>query len=53
MLSLKYQRNIDDDMEKIEDYWFKSPLYYKFGAAIKINTPTEFNIVILRNQNPL
>ena len=50
VVELKYQRSIDDDIEKIEDHWFRSPLYYKFGAAIRINTPTEFDIVVLKNQ---
>jgi len=49
VVEVKYRRSIKEDIDKIRKYWFKKPLFYRFGASIKLNNPNSFDTFIIEN----
>jgi len=50
VIEVKYQSNTRDDIEKIQNFWFESPLSYKFGASIRIDALNDWKIIVLKNE---
>lgn len=51
VIEVKYQKNTQNDINKIKNYWFEHPLRYKFGASIRIDNPNEYIVKIIRNED--
>ncbi len=51
VIEIKYQKNTQNDINKIKNNWFEHPLRYKFGASIRIDNCTDYRICVLRNKN--
>ena len=51
VIEVKYQKNTQNDINKIKNYWFEHPLRYKFGASIRIDNPTKYIVKIIRNED--
>ena len=39
----------NDDLEKIQDYWFRQPLNYQFGAVVVINDSEHPFVQVITN----
>lgn len=40
---------IDDDIEKIKEEWFRPPLHYRFGAVVDLRSDGRHEIQVFRN----
>lgn len=51
VIEVKYQKNIQNDINKIKNYWFGHPLRYKFGASIRIENPNIYVVKVIKNED--
>jgi len=49
VIELKINGDIEDDIDKIKNYWMSEPLRYRFGAIINIKSADDFNINLFPN----
>ena len=40
---------IEEDIEKIREYWFREPLHYEFGAVVSLRTDLRHGVSVLTN----
>lgn len=50
VIEVKYQKNTQNDINKIKNYWFEYPLRYKFGASIRIDNSIRFDVKVIKNE---
>ena len=51
VIEIKYNKNTQNDINKIKRYWFEHPLKYKFGASIRIENPNNYVAKIIKNED--
>jgi hypothetical protein len=44
----RHEAHMDEDLEKIKEYWFAHPLRYQFGASVVLNE-NGFHIIVIKN----
>lgn len=50
VIELKINGDIENDIEKLKNYWMSEPLRYRFGASINIKSAVDFNINLFSNE---
>lgn len=41
---------LEDDIRKIKDFWFKGPLHYQFGAVVNIKEDKTGEVKVVKNE---
>lgn len=44
-------KKVNNDIKKIQAYWFRDPLHYQFGAVINLRADGEHQITVFKNAN--
>jgi hypothetical protein len=42
-------REVEADIEKIREHWFRNPLHYQFGAVVNLRSDGKHEIQVFKN----